>query len=333
MIKTSYSSFKDGYAKETTPGTSAITGVGDTAYLWGAMFDPAQHPSPKATVRFTGTGVNVKEVAASQLFKQRMSLEGFYGLVVQNGIPIWAAMGKSSTASSIHTITPTTDGTDLPSFTINHEQEGTATDEEYQFLGCKIDSLTLVHDMNDPNLLMAQMNWLAMKAQDGIALTTAPALPATANTDPYVNLTRTWDYGSGNVSLDGLKKVSIVIANGLNPLYAHSWDSGTYTGQWPWRLHEAKRKAYRIVLDMHPVTVERQLWDELISLTNTKELYFKWTRSTNDYIEVTATDCQVIEHELKTPKVDELLIEQVVLEPRALSFSVKDSIAGGLYGE
>jgi len=265
-----------------------------------------------------------------------MSLQGFYGMVLQNGIPIWAAMGASSTASSVHTITPTTDGSDLPSFTINHEQEGPATAEEYQFTGCKIDALTLVHDLNPdgPNMLMAQMDWMAMKAQDGIALTTPPALPPTANSDPYVNLTRTWDYGSGNVAINGLKKVSIIIGNGLQPLYAHSYDGGTYTGQWPWRLHEAKRKEYRIVMDLHPITVERQLWDELISLSNTKELYFKWTRSTNDYIEVTATDCQVTEHELKsTGNNKEELVERVVIEPRALSFSVKDSIDGGYYGE
>jgi len=173
-----------------------------------------------------------------------------------------------------------------------------------------------------------------MQAADGIALTNAPSLPPTANTNPYVNLTRTWDFGGGNTSLDGLTKVSIVIANGLTPLYAHSWDAGTYTGQWPWRLHEAKRKEYRIVLEMHQTTIERALWDELITLSNTKELYFKWTRSTNDYIECTATDCQVVQHDIKsTGKDQELNIVQVVLEPRALSFSIKDSIAGGYYGE
>jgi len=329
----SYTSFKDGYAKETTPGTSVITAVGDTAYLWGAHLENAVYPSPVFKVNYAGVGVNSREVAANYLWKSQAHLRGKYGIVMQNGIPIWAAMGASSTASSIHTIIPTTDGSDLPSFTINHEQEGTATDEEYQYTGCKIDSLTLMHDLKEAPWLMANIEWMAMKPQDGIALTTAPALPATANTQPYTSLTRTWDYGSGNDDIPALQKVSIIIANGLNPLYTNSYDTGVYTGQWPWRLHEAARKEYRIVLEYHPAGLERKLWDELITMSNTKELYFKWTRSTNDYIEVTATDCQVVEHEKIGPKAGELLTEAVVIEPRALSFAVKDSIAGGLYGE
>ena len=66
----------------------------------------------------------------------------------------------------------------------------------------------------------------------------------------------------------------------------------------------------------------------------TKDAVFKWTRSTNDYIMVKCSDCQVIQHEIKTPaKPGELLIEEVVLEPRAMSIEVKDSIVGGRYGE
>jgi hypothetical protein len=334
-----YDTFKDGYARETTfkDGTT-IDSVDDTAYLFGAVSQESIHPSPTTNILYTATGVNTKEVGAGLLWKGVFDLRGTYGLVMQNGILCEMAMGKSSTSGSdpyTHTITPTTDGSLLPSFVINHEREGDATDEEYQFLGCKIDVLKLFHDLSEPSGLIAIVDWQAAKAQDGIALTNAPALPATANTNPYSNtgLTRTWDTAGDNLAIDGLQSIEISIGNTLVPLYAHTYDGGTYTGRWPYQFLEGQRKMYRIVMTMHQNTIERKIWDALIATGNTQDCLFKWTRSTNDYIQVTATDCQVLQHELKTPRVGETLIEEVILEPRAMSIEVKDSIAGGLYGE
>jgi hypothetical protein len=96
---------------------------------------------------------------------------------------------------------------------------------------------------------------------------------------------------------------------------------------------EANRKQYKIRMLLHPNTIERVLWDELIATGNTKDATFKWVRGTNDYILVTASDCQVVEHQLITPAADESFLEEVVLEPRKLVIEVKDSIAGGFYGE
>ena len=41
----------------------------------------------------------------------------------------------------------------------------------------------------------------------------------------------------------------------------------------------------------------------------------------------------VVEHQLITPKTGDVLLEQVVIEPYSMSIEVKDSIAGGAYGE
>jgi hypothetical protein len=287
-------------------------------------------------MQYTTTGYNVKEVGVGLLWKSHMVLRGMYGLRMQNGILCEMAMGVSSTAGAdpyTHTITPTTDGSRIPSFTINHEQIGTATDEEYQFQGCKVDSLTLFHDMKNADFLMARVEWMAGKATDGISLTNDPALPATANADSYVELERKWDSAGTPVSIDGLQQIEIIIANGLQPIYAPTWDTGTYTGQWVQEFLEANRKQYRIRMLLHPNTIERALWDELIATGNTKDATFKWIRSANDYILVTASDCQVVQHELITPKADEGLLEEVILEPRALSIEVKDSIVKQRYGE
>lgn len=336
-----YTQFKDGYRKETTfkDGTT-LDDAADVAYLLGAISQESEWPSPTYDVEFTNTGVNAKEVAATLLWKSQAHLRGMLGITMQNGIPCWLAMGKSTTAGVgpyTHTIVPYTDGTLLPSVVWQHEESGTATAEQYQFQGVKVDSLVLSHDMgaNRPGVLMAKLEIMAGYAKDpAFALAVDPALPATANTGPYVQLTRTWDYGGAAISLDGLEKIDITIINGLEPLYAHSWNTGVYTGQWPYAIAEAPRKHYQIDFTMHKATIERTLWTELITASNTKEAYFKWTRSANDYIAVTATDCQVTVHEIKTPDVKDKTDRVAVrLIPRALSIVVVDSIAGAAYGE
>jgi hypothetical protein len=333
-----YNQFIDGYAEETTFGTSIITAAGDTTYKWGAVSQESVHPSPVYNINYTSTGVNTKEVGAGLLWKSQGDRRGMYGLRMQNGILCWAAMGASSTAGAdpyTHTITPTTDGTKLPSFTIQHERKGDATNEEYQFQGCKIDSLMLFYDDRPgSNFLLAKVEWMAANESDpGFALTNAPALPATANTASYSQITRTWDANGTPVTLDGLQTIEVHIINGLMPVFAHSYDGGAYTGDKVVEFVEAPRKQYLINMTLHQSTIERALWTELIGTGNTKDAVFKWTRSTNDYIQVTATDCQVKQHEIKTPLVGKTLIEQVVLEPRAMSIEVKDSIVGGRYGE
>ena len=335
----SYYQYKDGYAIEGTfkDGTT-INDAADTAYLFGQLANTCDWPSPTFSVHKTATGVNTKEVGAGLIWKDTADMRGMLGFMVQNGIICKLAMGYSSTAGAgpyTHTIGPTTDGSLLPSIVIQHEESGAGTAEEYQFQGVKVDSLVLSQDASaKANMLMAKAEIMAAKATDpGFALTADPALPATANTDPFLSLTRTWDYGSGNTSIDGLQKIEIAIINGLDPRYAHSWDTGVWTGQWPYMFAEAMEKTYKITLTLYKNTIERDLWDELISLSNTKEAYFKWTRSANDYIAVTATDCQVSQHPVTTPPAGQSELVDVVLEPRALAIEVKDSIAGGAYGE
>jgi hypothetical protein len=331
----SYTNFRDGYKRETTERTSIITAAGDTTYLLGAVSQKSIHPSPVAMVNYPATGVNTKEVGAGLAWKGNMVLRGMYGLRMQNGILCEMAMGASSTAGAdpyTHTITPTTDGSVLPSFTINHEQKGTATDEEYQFVGCKVDSLMLSHDLKEANFLMAKVEWMAMKAQDGIDLTTGPALPATAVTTSYPAPTRTFDTGGTPLAIDGLSHIEISIINGLMPVYSHTYDAGTYTGMWPQEFIEAQRKQYLITMQATLNTIERAVWDKLIATDTAIVSTFKWTRSTNDYIQVTATG-PVVEHQLVTPQTGEHSESQIVIEPYAMSIEVKDSIVGGFYGE
>ena len=338
----SYTEFKDGYAIEGSfkDGTT-LDSADDTAYLLGQLATRNDWPSPVFETISPATGVNAKEVGAGLLTKVRARMDGMLSLMVQDGIVCWLGMGGHSVAGAdpyTHTIAPTTDGTQLPSIVLQHEEKGTATNEEYQFQGVKVDSLVLSHDLksSDLNFLMAKLEIKGAFAKDpAFALDTDPALPATANPNSYINLTRKWNTTdpAAGTSIAGLEKIEIVVANGLTPIYSSSYDSGTWTGQWPYMFLEAQKKAYRINLLMHPNTIERQLWDELLASANTKDSVFKWTRSANDYIKVTALDCQVIDVPKHSPEVGVLNLEDVVLQPRAVSIEVKDSIAGGAYGD
>lgn len=328
----SFDEFRDGYEIEATPGTSVIDGVGDTAYLFGIISQNSKHPSPKALMRYTATGYNIKEVGAGLMYKAQMSLRGTYYFILQNGICIYLALGDSSTAGDVHTLTPTIDGSPIPSMTINHQWLGEGTDEEFQSMGIKVDSLKLIYDMEEPEFLMVEMNVMAMKSQDGIALTTPPALPATANKLTYENLERKWDTTGTPVNIDGLQYLEISIGNGLTPIYGHTWDAGVYTGMWPFLLTEAKMKKYRITMDMHTNTVERRLWDSLISTDTAITSTFKFVRSANDYILVTAVG-PIVGHELITPAKDELMIARVEIEPYSMTVDVKDTIDDARYGD
>jgi hypothetical protein len=118
--------------------------------------------------------------------------------------------------------------------------------------------------------------------------------------------------------------VEIIIANGLMAKKGADGTVYAFT-EWP-------RKQYTINLTMTLNTLERDMWDKKVAKTNTEEMYFKWTRGTNDYIELTATNCNIAAHSIVSPPTGPAIIE-ATLEPEALSFSIKDSIAGGSYGE
>jgi hypothetical protein len=129
-----------------------------------------------------------------------------------------------------------------------------------------------------------------------------------------------------------LQTVEINIANGLMPKYARTWSAGTYTGMWPYLLIESPRKQYKISMLLHPNTIERRMWDSLISSTTAVTSTFKWIRAADDYIKVTAVG-PVVEHQLITPKVGDTLLELVVIEPYSMSIEVEDAVAAGDYGE
>jgi hypothetical protein len=318
-----YTTFKDSYAQETTwADDSTLDDTNDTAYKWGNINENSVY-NIRSSLNFRAPGFNAKETPSGNTWKGNISVDGMLGVILQNGIVCWATMGSSSTAGSdpyTHTIGPYTDGTVLPSFVMHHERSGTATTKTYQILGMKVNNLLLKHDTQGADCLLARVGWIAKKAQKAdFTLTNTPALPATANEDPYQNLSVTFN----SVNVDGLQDIEIGIDNNLT---GH-W--GSY-GDRHIRLITEKQKKYIVRMVLHPSTIEDDFFDEIVASGTEYDIVAKWQRSTNDYIQVTASGTLT-----EAPFISPLdhLLEEVVFEPRAIAIEVKDSIAGSAYGE
>jgi hypothetical protein len=330
----SYTQYKFGYKMETTYGSPIITAAGDTTYSWGVV-SPESTFSSSTSLNKRASGYTAKEVPAGYTWKGRFNTRIMLGLTVQNGVLLWATLGNSSTAGTVHTIVPFADGSSLiPSFTMVYERTGSGTDWSQRFEGMKVDSLTLVHETQDINELMARVDFIAQKGTDpGFMLTNDPALPATATTGSYPEPVVTWDSAGTPVVVDGITQVEATIHNGLIPRYGHSWDTGTYTGRHPRALLEAPEKEYFIRLLFHPTTIEDDLWDETQATGNTKNMTIKWTKSTDDYIELTFRDCHCTVYNASVPEPGETLYDEIHIYPEALSASVKDAVAAGAYND
>lgn len=338
-----YKYWKDGYARETTSYAEQTAGVSDvipnaaaTTYLWGVTCEEAKHPSPKTVMIYNATDVNKQEVTIGNAQKGAAELMGNYAVGMQNGIPIWYVMGGSTTAGGgpphTHVVAPPAAVAgvlpQLPSFAVQHERTGTATAWRTQYIGCKLLQLILTCGQDKP-FLMGRMDWIAKKAAVvGFALTDNPILPATATEAPYHfnNMTKTFD---GN-DIAGLTHMEFKISPELTPLRGRTWDGATYTGRQLKQLIEGPRKIYTLTIRYSPTN--STLWEEAIATGNTKDIIFKWTKSADDYIEMTLTDCQLLHHEMVVPVEGELM-EEVTIEPFGVSFDIRDSIAVAHYGE
>jgi len=230
-------------------------------------------------------------------------------------------MGGSSTAASVHTVVP--DATvSLPSITIQHDLTGTATDWGTQYSGCKVTQLEL-NCSSEGRYLWANVDWVAQAATKmGFISTNAPVLPTTATATPYLftSMTATFD---SNSFRDGLTDLQFIINPDLKV-----WKDGSRTIPEPL---DGDRMKYYLKFLHSPE--DSTFWEEAAATGNTKDAVIKWTKSTNDYIELTISDLQVLYHEQKSPTTGKELSEEVICEARGVSFAIKDALADANYGD
>ena len=318
----SYTSFQDSYALETTYGTSTITAAGDTTYLLGVIRERATHPTPRFTAQYSSSAIGAREPAADGISKSDAVYQGNWTVILQNGVPLWLAMGASSTAATVHTITPAY----IPSITLQSDRKGSGTDWGVQYTGVMCSRFKLMDDRSVPGLI-AVIDWVAQKASDpGFVLTSTPALPTTATTGPYYELvTATYD----GTNIDGMTGFEFTIDPGLNALVGQWWLAGVDQSHIPIAYVENFVRKYSLTLKMHPSS--DVMWDDGIARYNSKDMVFKWQKSADDYIQITMTDVQILFSETTTPKGD--LNEVYECVPTTVSIEVKDAIAASAYGE
>ena len=319
-----YDTWVDGYLLETDYGTSLIANTNTQTYSLGILHDDAIHPSPKSSVIYAGTGVNSQEVPVGSLWKGPEDLRGSYNLILQNGILFYLVMGGSTTAASIHTIIPNP-ASPLPSITIQHDLTDSAavsTDWGTQYKGVKVTKLELNCSF-ETQQLWAGVDWVAQtSSKQAFVSTNAPVLPTTATASSYLfgSMTATFDSVSFR---DGLIDLQLTISPELL-----IWRDSTRTIPEP---IDGGRKKYQLVF--HHTPADSTFWEEAAATGNTKDIVLKWTKSTNDYIQITLSDVQVLYHEQKSPTIGQALVEEVICEARAVSIAVKDTITAGFYGE
>ena len=330
-----YTEFQDSLLVEAIYGTSTITTAGDQTYIIGAVSQKAKHPQPQYKAKHAPVAVGEREVGVGGIEKADPVRVGTWIFVMQNGWPLWFAMGASSTAGGgpphVHTLTPGA----LPSFTVHHERTGSGDDWAAQYTGCVCGNMKVLWDDKVPTLT-GVLDWVSQQAQDpnldgtNAMLSATPVLPPTTTQDPYLEMvTATFD---GN-DINNLANFELGINPGLTALTARWLDSGVDMSHVPLAYIENMRRTYTMNLLLHPANDD--LWDENVAHGNTKDIVFKFQKSATDYIEFTCSDIQSLYHETTTPDTSkgEDLLEPVEIEFRALSIEISDGIAGGFYGE
>jgi hypothetical protein len=273
---------------------------------------------------FGGTGISSYEVPDGGAWKSHENLRGAWVIVMINGVLFWMVLGSSSTGAGppyTHTITPGS----VPSFTIQHDLTGTATDWGTQYKGCKISQVAFNCNAKD-QVLYANVDWIAKNAAKVAFISTnTPAFPATANESAYKFNEMTFTFGGADYR-PNLLSLNLTIS----PDFI-TWKDGTRNLK---QLIEGTRRKY--LLQFVHLPPDSVFWEEALATGNTDDIVIKWTRSANDYIQITLTNCHVIWHDQQSPVKSRELQAEVIVEPEAISVEVKDSIAGnagGGYGE
>ena len=342
-----YREFKDSWLHESTFGSSSISQSTNT-YLWGVLEGKQGMPQPRTRARYGGVPSGKQE--PTSMWKDPFESLGSLVFVLQNAIPLWMFLGKSVTTGPVseiytHTLTPLSVASgplgSNPSFTIHHEaHSATSPDLAVQYLGSKMFNIQLSighYDLADVTpVLVAKTDWIVRQMQKmAWVLDNNPTLPATANAAAYKwpDTTLTWDKGGGGeLVLTGLASVRLNMFFTINPVLSHWWSGATYMGHWPYTFREGSRKTYQILLEFLPQGYD--LLDDLLDVTNQVDVELEFVRvATDDQLTITLGDCSVFEHDVSTPKPDEVLEEGVKIVGRSMSVVVKDKLAGSLYGE
>jgi hypothetical protein len=323
-----YDTFYLGWAYETTHGTSLIANAGSTAYKVGSVTDNILLPDPEWDLLEVAPDAQTRTTKELIKTRARPVAEAF-AFLPHNGLPFYWALGDSSTAGTVHTLTASSTA-ELPSLTFHAERLDSAavlSDWVTQYTGMR-NLITRVFCGDDHPELTTVMGWLGTSVADtAFALTSKPSDVTGTHTSPlhylWTGSTHTYD---GN-SIEGITYWEIAIENGTHaapPDYGSVYPSAVYQGP-----HQ------KVYLTVRYTPQEQTLHDDLLTSTvPNKNWEFEFVRdATDDKLKFTCTTATTISHRTMVPSnagEHELEFRSAIT---SLTVTVTDQINASFYGD
>ena len=328
-----YDLFYLGWAKETTPGTSLIVNAASTAYLFGSITDNAPLPDPEWTTLRVHPAQGTRTTTSLHKL-QALPTTTAFGFLPHNALPIWMALGKSSTAGAVHTITAATAVAgivpQLPSITLHAERLDSGavlSDWVTQYAGCRVAGARFYMGDDAPELTCV-LGWMGRSATKmAFKLTNKPADYTGTLTSPlhylWGDCTVTYD----GVAIQGITHWEISVENGTHAI------PGQYASKYPAAIYQGDHQTVTLKVRYRPQVLT--LHDDLLATTvPAKNWVFTIVRSAGvDQIVFTCTTAATTKHPVPHPVTAGEFEMELEADVVSLSVAATDGIAAAAYGE
>jgi len=329
----SYDQFYLGWREEDAHGTSKITGVGDAAYLFGSTVETTPLPDPEWDIYEAPPVWGTRTTSNLVKTVPKVTTPTFVFLP-HNAVPVWWALGKSSTAGTVHTLTAATQTggiiPQLPSITIHGERIDSGsvlTDWVTQYTGCRNLAARFFCGDAHPELT-ASMAWLGLQAsKQAFVLTTKPVDVTGTHTSPNHYLWPGCTHKYDSATVEGVTYWEIAINNDSHTV------PGNYGSKWPSAVYQGRHQSISLIVQYDPQVLT--LHDDLLATTvSAKDWEFEFVRhATNDKLKFTCTTASTIRHPVPHPLHAGEFNTELVAAVTSLTVTATDQIASSVYGE
>jgi len=329
----SYDQFYLGWREEDTPGTSKITGTGDTAYKVGSVAENCFMPDPTWDILRVPPDWGTRTTKELIKTRARVASETF-AFLPHNAVPVYWALGDSSTAGTVHTLAAATQSSgviaDLPSVTFHAERIDSGavlTDWVTQYTGMRCNVARFFCGDDAPQLT-AITGWLGLAATDkAFVLTTKPVDVTGTHTSPnhYLWVGSTHKYDSTTV--EGVTYWEIAVNNYLSVV------PPDYGSKYPSAIYQGAHQTIDLTVRYRP-QVETLHADLLTGTVSAKDWEFEFVRdATDDKLKFTCTTATTTHHPTPIPNDAGGFEIEFTAAVTSLTVTATDQIAGSVYGD
>jgi hypothetical protein len=273
--------------------------------------------------------------ATASLHKlQALPTTNVLGFLPHNAIPIWFALGKSSTAGTTHTLTAATAVSgivpQLPSLTIHAERLDAAavlTDWVTQYAGCRVAGARFYCGDDAPELttVLGLLGRSATKM--AFKLTNKPADVTGTHTNPLHYLWNGSTVKYDGVAVEGVTHWEISLDNGTHAI------PGQYASKYPAAIYQGDHQTVTLKIRYNPQVLT--LHDDLLATTvPAKNWTFLFTRhATDDLLQFTCTTAATTKHPVPHPVTGGTFAVELEADVTSLTVAATDQINASFYGE